>query len=234
MGMTDGRRGAAFREPELRSWRQTAASPPSDLSEAALPFDAAATTAVLNCLTVGVLVLSGDGRMIAHNHALRAICAADDGIRLTPHGLCFEDPEVARLYGAALAARRSRAGASDGNGEPSWIKVGRPSGLWPYVLTLGGFFAPPAIPAQGCLMISVTDPEGIRVVKPQTLSSLFALTPAEARLTVALMRYGSLSAAAPVCGLRPGSARQYMKRVLAKTGTSSQVQLVAQLAAYVT
>jgi len=59
------------------------------------------------------------------------------------------------------------------------------------------------------------------------LVALFDLSPAEARLTISLVKCGALSAAAMECSLTEGSARQYMKRIFNKTGTRGQVELVA-------
>ena len=65
------------------------------------------------------------------------------------------------------------------------------------------------------------------------LRELFDLTPAEAVLCSALTQSGTLADAAGMCGLTAGSARQYLKRIFAKTNTRGQVDLIALIMASV-
>lgn len=58
------------------------------------------------------------------------------------------------------------------------------------------------------------------------LESVFGLTPAEIRLALAFQSEASIEAAATREGLTSGTARQYMKRIFKKTGTSNQAQLM--------
>lgn len=59
--------------------------------------------------------------------------------------------------------------------------------------------------------------------------ALFDLSPAEARLATHLLSGVSLTDSARACGLSIASARTYLARIFAKTGTHSQHQLVALL-----
>lgn len=61
------------------------------------------------------------------------------------------------------------------------------------------------------------------------LSALFDLTPAEARLAIALAAGKSLQATAAELGIEYTSARTYLSRIFGKTGTSQQSELVALL-----
>jgi DNA-binding CsgD family transcriptional regulator len=76
-------------------------------------------------------------------------------------------------------------------------------------------------------MICVSDPEQTAFHSTALLEELFDLTPAESGLCAALVQTGTLADAADRCGLTSGSARQYMKRIFAKTQTRGQVELVA-------
>jgi DNA-binding HTH domain-containing proteins len=67
------------------------------------------------------------------------------------------------------------------------------------------------------------------VPSPTLLCGLFDLTPAEARLARWLAEGGSLKAASAAFGITEKTARTYLERIFRKTGTSSQVQLVAML-----
>lgn len=64
---------------------------------------------------------------------------------------------------------------------------------------------------------------------PSLLTSLYNLTPAEARLAAALSSGQSLEAAAAAGQITVKSARTYLERIFAKTGTNRQSGLVALL-----
>jgi DNA-binding CsgD family transcriptional regulator len=61
------------------------------------------------------------------------------------------------------------------------------------------------------------------------LRSTFALTPQEATVAKLLLDGSSPREIATICGLQYETARGYVKRVLAKTGTQRQAQLIALL-----
>ena len=61
------------------------------------------------------------------------------------------------------------------------------------------------------------------------LSRLFGLSPAEASLAHAFLLEASIDRAAAREGLTSGTARQYMKQIFKKTGTTNQAQLMKLL-----
>lgn len=63
----------------------------------------------------------------------------------------------------------------------------------------------------------------------ELLRSTFALTPQEATVAKLLLDGSSPREIATICGLQYETARGYVKRVLAKTGTQRQAQLIALL-----
>lgn len=67
------------------------------------------------------------------------------------------------------------------------------------------------------------------VPPPEILQSLYALTPAEARLSVALATRGTLARAAEANGITLGTARQYLKRVFGKVAVETQAALIARV-----
>jgi DNA-binding CsgD family transcriptional regulator/PAS domain-containing protein len=66
-------------------------------------------------------------------------------------------------------------------------------------------------------------------LNPADLSAVFLLTPAEARLAVALARGASLASYSTSRGISVGTARNQLKQVLAKTSSRSQSELVRTL-----
>lgn len=78
-------------------------------------------------------------------------------------------------------------------------------------------------------LLLVTAPEAARLPGPDTLRAAFGLTPAEARVALALARGEDAAAIAAAAGTSPGTVRVQVKAVLGKTGTPRQAALVALL-----
>lgn len=80
------------------------------------------------------------------------------------------------------------------------------------------------------ILVAVTSVRPDNLVLPSPiLMGLFDLTPSEARLATALAAGNSVRQAASEMGISFGSARTYLARVFAKTGTNQQSQLVSLL-----
>lgn len=81
---------------------------------------------------------------------------------------------------------------------------------------------------QPAVLLFIRDPEApLAVVR---LRELFGLTPTEAAVAAALGRGRSLETISADMGVGIGTARTHLKRILTKTGTHRQAQLVALLA----
>lgn len=79
---------------------------------------------------------------------------------------------------------------------------------------------------NGRAALLLTDPERTNILSPDSLSSLFELTPSEALIAHTLANGGSLDDAAERSGITISSARTYLKRVFSKTGVGRQSDLV--------
>jgi DNA-binding CsgD family transcriptional regulator len=77
-----------------------------------------------------------------------------------------------------------------------------------------------------CALIFATDPEAATTPETAFLKNQFGLTPAEAVLTRQLLNGDGIEAAARRIGIGVPTARTHLRRVLAKTGTSRQAELV--------
>jgi DNA-binding CsgD family transcriptional regulator/PAS domain-containing protein len=77
-----------------------------------------------------------------------------------------------------------------------------------------------------CAIIFATDPEAVATPDAAFLQNQFGLTPAEAVLARELLNGGGVEAAARRIGISMPTARTHLRRVLAKTGTSRQAELV--------
>lgn len=85
--------------------------------------------------------------------------------------------------------------------------------------------------APGKFVLMLTS-ESRASLSPQTLMDLFSLTPAEARVAKGLAEGHSVEELSQQFGSTKGTLRTQVKRVLAKTGTERQAQLVALIARF--
>ncbi|WP_109806108.1 helix-turn-helix transcriptional regulator [Sphingosinithalassobacter portus] len=89
---------------------------------------------------------------------------------------------------------------------------------------------PPGIwPSDAVALATLHDEAAITVGEGQLLVDMFGLLPSEARLAVALATGRSLSEAAGALGLTIETARNYSKKIYAKTGTRGQADLVRRI-----
>ena len=222
--------GGALLEP--RVWLQR--------KVAELQTRAEAAEAALDNLIAGVFTLAAGGRVLHVNRKGEQILAARDGLSLWQDRLRCANPRDTQRLDAAV----ERAGdAWQGAGvRGSTLAIRRPSRRRP----LSGVVAPLRIDAdqetlplvtathrRGAVLVTVTDPEDVMRPSVENLTSLFDLTPAEARLAAALTGRQTVDEYAAKAGIRPGTARWTLKRVLEKTQCRRQSELVLLLAASV-
>jgi DNA-binding CsgD family transcriptional regulator/PAS domain-containing protein len=186
---------------------------------------------VLDRLPTGVVVVDASGRVVFANTSAEAVIAQKDGLSVVRGELTASSPgEAAKLR--RLIAGAARTASGEGQQAGGAIAVSRPSMRRPYAL-----LASP-LPAPGengiwdfgrrhpACVVFVCDPEQRSVMPWRLASQAYGLTPAEARLAVALAGELSLKRAADGLGITEGTARQYLKRVFHKTETRSQADLV--------
>ncbi len=80
-----------------------------------------------------------------------------------------------------------------------------------------------------CVMVCVTDPEAGVAVPAEALRDLFGLTPAEARIALALLEGHSVRSAAEGLGLSFFTVRGHLAHIFDKMGVGRQSELVALL-----
>jgi DNA-binding CsgD family transcriptional regulator len=75
-------------------------------------------------------------------------------------------------------------------------------------------------------IVFIADPECAGIPQPVELQRRFGLTPAEAALALELTKGDGMQATADRLGIRIATARTHLHRVLRKTGTTRQADLV--------
>lgn len=119
-----------------------------------------------------------------------------------------------------LGLTRSAAGRPFDDNDCAWMNR-----LIPHIeraFSIGGTLETNLVPASR--------PAHIRSADPLRLQTEFKLTPAQARLAALLHDGASVKQAADQLGITEGSARQYLRRIFAKTGTNRQIDLIREIA----
>jgi DNA-binding CsgD family transcriptional regulator len=108
------------------------------------------------------------------------------------------------------------------------MAVPRPSGRADYLVSVArcGAGLHSLLGARAAVVLTIVDPARPPAVSKDTLRRLWDLTAAEAQLALALAGGAALDEVATANGITRETARVHLKRVLAKTGTHRQSELV--------
>ncbi len=176
-----------------------------------------------------VFLIDGGMRVYHRNAAAERLLATDDGIGLAGRRLACRDA------GAQVALQRAAVAAASlhGSPEPRFVLV--PGGLSdrPKIAAVTPVRLPSGLGLQYVYGARVRVIDSAAPPTPGAIdhyAQLFDLTPAEQRVTVALMTGGdALPVIADRLGISYNTARTHIGRVLAKTGVASQSALVRLL-----
>jgi len=185
--------------------------------------------AVLNGLDAGVIFLDDRGEMLRANGTAERVLAAGDGLSRRHRRLVAADAAantaIERLVAAAIGPGLYPVAPPD-------VLVPRLSGLRPYHVAAAPLrrrlrpFLGMAAPVAYAL---VTDPERSRPIGAEMLRQGYGLTKTEARLALALGAGDTVAQAADRLAMRYETARTHLRRLLSKTDTSRQADLVRLL-----
>jgi len=185
--------------------------------------------AALNELAVGILLLEAGRTIVFSNRAAEAVIRDCDGLLLRGDRLTAVDPgadaALQRIVAHAIAPDRSIEAPPD-------VLVPRVSGRRPYYVTaspLRRTLRPFLGIARPVALVRVTDPDRRRLVRAEVLTQGYGLTRKEAKLAVALAQGHTLEQAAVMLEIRYETARTHLRRVLSKTQTSRQAELIELL-----
>jgi len=182
--------------------------------------------AALDTLSLGIMMLAADGHVVFSNRAAEDILRSDDGLLVRRGQLVAShrdrDEELQNLIRYATA-REVSLGCLPG------VLVARPSGLPPFHLTASPLRRTPSAfvhAASPVAVVLITDPGRHRPVAAESLKQTYGLTAREASLATALASGQSLDEAAVQLQMRYETARTHLRRILSKTETSRQTELV--------
>ena len=191
---------------------------------------ASGMASVLDTLDHGVILTDAAARPLFANRRAMDLAAEADGLTVEETGLAAAWPDVTRRLRCTISAA-----ASCHDGGPRRMCLKRPSGRRPLIATIVpawrlSTLLPGAPGARAAVIIEQPDEEAAPDLA--LLADAFGLTPREGEVAALLVAGLELNAVAARLGLAPAPARSHLKRIFDKTGTHSQVALVALLRAY--
>jgi DNA-binding CsgD family transcriptional regulator len=193
-----------------------------------------AAQAALDLWAHAAIVLDALGRVVLMNRTAEILLQRTDGLRLGPGGqLRAVDETRTRLLDTAIRQCAAMAFASDRNaraGRIDGLALPRPTGPAPLRAMLSPLPFPPDAAksdlGRGTVLLLIIDSGDWPRTPVTWLARQFGLTPAEERLTEAIVNGATLAEAAERMGIRLSTARSRLKLIQAKTSCRRQVDLV--------
>ena len=187
-----------------------------------------AATGALDRFPTGIVAVDSDAKVILTNRAADAILKRGDGLMSRDGLRASSRHETAKLRNAIAAVC-----VQPGSGIPkpeTVVRVYRPSGSKPYEVLVSPLPSHSSLRSDGAAAaVFIIDPEEGATLDTPTLHQLFGLTPAEARLCIALVKGKSVEEYAHEAAISSNTARTYVKRIYSKTGARRQSELVRLL-----
>jgi DNA-binding CsgD family transcriptional regulator len=185
--------------------------------------------AVLDRLSVATMLLDQNGAVLHANAAAQRLGAAADGLTFGQAGItatAAEDrPRLALIVGRAVRgdAEHVRHAAA--------LAIARPSRRRPYAVLVAplSMDAVWMLPRRAAAIVTVVDPDSAPRMPAGVLRALYGLTRSEAAVALGIAGGAELGEVAARLGLTAASARQYLSRAFAKTGTARQHELTRLL-----
>jgi DNA-binding CsgD family transcriptional regulator len=210
----DGIREMAHEQRAMRVSRRRA---DSQLFEAA-----AAATAALEQLSQGVALIDRACHVSYANSLANAICRETDGLSLRAGELvATAKPDCARL---SIALKRAVGG-----GQGASLRLERPSHRRPLSLLITPLQLPVGCATAQAAMVVINDPERSAAPPRERLMQAYGLTAAEAGVAQLLLRGNDIAAVAARLTISLETARTHLRRLLVKTGTHRQSDLILVL-----
>jgi pSer/pThr/pTyr-binding forkhead associated (FHA) protein/DNA-binding CsgD family transcriptional regulator len=175
---------------------------------------------VLDTLQIAVVLVSSGGRHVLWaNRSARQILNRAEGLSVGPRGLHVADGVAAQRLRHALASETDRGGGA--------LHVPRPSGR-PLALVTSPLAAG-STPAGPIHAVFITDPDAEIEAPAAFLARLYGLTPAESDVAEELLAGRAPDEVAAQLGISIHTARTHVKRILSKTETRRQSELIRLL-----
>jgi DNA-binding CsgD family transcriptional regulator len=179
--------------------------------------------ALLDRLDVPAMLVDAAGLPCFANGRAAALLDDADGLMIDRRGLAAATPETTRQLRAAIAAVNGMQATEHR------MLLQRPSGRTPLLVTILPWRIDASIPGApaASAAIFVGEPDAPTRIDRAALADIFRLTARESEVAVLLAGGLELPGIAGQLDLSVATVRTHVKRVFEKTGTHSQVALVA-------
>ncbi|MDB5761548.1 MAG: helix-turn-helix transcriptional regulator [Herminiimonas sp.] len=196
---------------------------------AELQFDQNFLAGGLDVLAMPTLLFDEYSRVAHHNRSAAALLSAGSGLRMDNGHLQTSDPALTRKLNLEIgnAIRASRGDASELDGV---VLLPRTDHM-PLMLMIAPLRMANRSPAQGAALLFAFDPETTPAITADLVRRLFALSEAEAELSIALCCGKTLDDVAGERGTSINTVKSQLKSIFGKTGTKRQADLVSLLLA---
>jgi DNA-binding CsgD family transcriptional regulator len=175
----------------------------------------------------GLVLANADRKIIFANDAAKAIMRASQGLRCNNDCISATDFNASRQLQSLIFAATRRTGESAQGGSMILRDEDGVATLVIHVVPLSrrsAAFSPyGSTPVAGLLIFDCKREISDRV---EAFSELFALTSAETRVLSQLLPGGGVTHAATQLNIAQSTAQTHLKRILEKTGTHRQAELV--------
>ena len=173
-------------------------------------------------LSVGMIILSRDGRILSVNPTAEALLARGDGIARRGDRIALADRAAAKRLDALFA------GGADDRAEAFSLRIPRRDSEGDLNLSAASAEAPAHVVDSGgpAIVLYLSDPREAPRARPEALKTLLGLTQSEALVAAALADGSSLTDAATRLGISHNTVRAHLRAIYAKTGVNRQSRLV--------
>lgn len=196
-----------------------------------------AASDALSQLKIGVILLNAENRPVFVNARAQAIAARCDGLLLSAATLSASSPADSQQLHAAIqkagaisGTHRDAQAAAFRHDPPLRCRLQRTPPRPPLIVNVvpvDGSTASDCLNLAARVLLLIVEPDCPPSLQPRSLDLSFQLTRREAQIAALLATGINLRDAAGQMGIGIGTARGYLKQVLAKTGTHRQAELVS-------
>lgn len=180
----------------------------------------------LDRIESGVIATDFRGRVFHANRQAESICSGSASLKIRHGKLTATTPEAETTLAAALSAAGTEGRAETFGADPDTAGVPR---LMVACAPLRDRPQSWTLTSRASVLVLLRERGRQRVLTGRQLVQLFGLSPAEARLARALAQGLAVEEHASAAGVAVSTVRTQLRRVLEKTGTKRQTELVKLL-----
>ncbi|MDH3664516.1 MAG: LuxR C-terminal-related transcriptional regulator [Alphaproteobacteria bacterium] len=188
----------------------------------------AAYEEAFSALGHGIVLLGRDGRIAFANDAAERMIKAGDGLTSRQGRLVAALPSERARFARGIAEATGMAGSM---AAAAGFRLSRPGGgaLICLLFPIGDGQRSSFAERPSTMLLCRPDDAGVSE-QTETLIGLYGFSPRQAELVSLLLAGNSLPMIAQHLGISQETARTHLRRVFAKTGVTSQIELVRMIA----